>query len=94
MAGAVVTTSTSGLFIEMIWNDYALYFKKTKLRISTVRSINIVRDIETGVETGLQVVFDSHNSEIFKYSWFANINGVTDLDNYTKLYNAFDNIID
>lgn len=88
MIGAVVTLSTDGEWAEMVWNDYKKYFFETDLRLSTVRSINIMRDKDNN-EIGIQLVFDSHNSEVFQPEWFANVNGVTDLNTNTKLRNAF-----
>lgn len=93
MAGIKVTTSPSGNFILMEFNDYALYFEKAKIRISEIRSVCKARDKDDNI-IGVQVVFASHNSEMFQYSWFDEINGDTDLDTHEKLWAAFDKIID
>ena len=45
-------------------------------------------------DKGIQVVFNSHNCEIFKHEWFDDINGDTDITSNQKLYDAFDAIID
>lgn len=65
-----------GNIIDIDWKDITKYFSETHIDIREIRSINLMLN-----DDGVQIVFKSHNSEIFKWYWFININGISVTNN-------------